>query len=60
MTDPVIDHVKQNTAMLEGFLNEAISDFGRGEVLSKLNTLKSGTFDLSGFRSRTRPMLRVS
>ena len=49
MTDPVIDHVKQNTAMLEGFLNEAISDFGRGEVLSKLNTLKNGTFDLSGF-----------
>ncbi len=49
MTDPVIDHVKQNTAMLEGFLNEAITDFGRGEVLSKLNILKSSAFDLSGF-----------
>ncbi|MDC7683651.1 phosphoenolpyruvate carboxylase [Asticcacaulis sp. BYS171W] len=46
MTDAMIDHVKQNTAMLEGFLNEAVAEFGRAGVLTKIDALRTAEFDV--------------
>ena len=43
MTDTVLDHVKQNIAMLDGFLSEAVHDFGRSDVLSKIEALTART-----------------
>ncbi len=45
MTDTVIDHVKQNIAMLDGFLSEAVNEFGKGEVLAKIDALTLGDLD---------------
>lgn len=46
MTDAMIDHVKQNTAMLEGFLTDAVNSFGRGSVLSKIEALRADSADV--------------
>ena len=46
MTDAMIDHVKQNTAMLEGFLTDAVNSFGRGSVLSKIEALRADNADV--------------
>ncbi len=46
MTEPVIDQVRQNIALLDGFLCEAVADFGREHVLLKIEALKDGTLDL--------------
>ena len=43
MTDTVLDHVKQHIAMLDGFLSEAVHDFGRSDVLSKIEALTART-----------------
>ncbi|MBW8881815.1 MAG: phosphoenolpyruvate carboxylase, partial [Asticcacaulis sp.] len=45
MTDTVIDHVRQNAAMLDGYLHEAVNDQGRGGVLDKIEALKHEDFD---------------
>jgi phosphoenolpyruvate carboxylase len=46
MNDTKIDRISQNIAMLEGFLREALVDFGKSEVLSKIEALKTHTLDL--------------
>lgn len=43
MTDTVLEHVKQHIAMLDGFLSEAVHDFGRSDVLSKIEALTART-----------------
>lgn len=48
MTDTTIDHVRQNIAMLEGFLTEAVHEFGKVHVLSKIDGLKSQVLTLKG------------
>ncbi|ESQ86099.1 phosphoenolpyruvate carboxylase [Asticcacaulis sp. AC466] len=45
MTDTVLDHVKQHTAMLDGFLSDAVQEFGKAEVMSKVEALKDKGFD---------------
>lgn len=44
MTETVIDHVKQNIAMLESNLSEAVHEFGKSEVLAKIEALNAQTF----------------
>ncbi len=46
MTEPVIDHVKQNIDMLDAFLSQAVQEFGKTEVLTNVAALRSGTIDL--------------
>ena len=48
MTDTPIDHVKQNIAMLDAILSEAVNEFGKSDVLSKIEALKDGALDLDG------------
>ncbi len=45
MTDTAIDHVKQNIGMLEGFLSEAVHEFGKSEVLTKIAAFSTQSFD---------------
>jgi len=47
MTDTVLNHVKQHIGLLEGFLTEAVHEFGRAEVMDKVEALKDKTFDFS-------------
>ncbi|WP_349320362.1 hypothetical protein [Asticcacaulis sp. MM231] len=45
MTDTVLNHVKQHTALLDGFLSEAVHEFGKAEVMDKVEALKDKDFD---------------
>ncbi|MEI9904158.1 MAG: phosphoenolpyruvate carboxylase [Asticcacaulis sp.] len=47
MTETVIDHVRQNIAMLDGFLSEAVQEFGKSDMLAKVESLRAGTIDLA-------------
>ncbi|MGZ3304947.1 MAG: phosphoenolpyruvate carboxylase, partial [Asticcacaulis sp.] len=47
MTETFVDHVRQNIAMLDGYLHEAVTGFNRASVLDKIEALKSPGFDLS-------------
>ena len=47
MTDTVIDHVRKNAALLDGYLNEAVTDLGRANVLDKIEALKHQDFDFA-------------
>ncbi|MGA9658267.1 MAG: phosphoenolpyruvate carboxylase [Asticcacaulis sp.] len=40
MNEHRLEHVKQNILMLEGFLNETVHAFGRGDVLEKANEVR--------------------
>jgi len=48
MTDKMTDHVRQNIAMLEGFLTEAVHEFGKAQVLAKIDGLKARVLTLKG------------
>ncbi|HWU48726.1 MAG TPA: phosphoenolpyruvate carboxylase [Asticcacaulis sp.] len=45
MTDAVLDHVRRDVALLEANLHEAVQEFGRAEILTKIEALKNDDFD---------------
>ena len=45
MTDTVLNHVKQHITLLDGFLSEAVHEFGKAEVMDKVEALKDKDFD---------------
>lgn len=47
MTDTVLNHVKQHIGLLDGYLSEAVHEFGKAEVMDKVEALKDKTFDFS-------------
>ncbi|MDI7775355.1 phosphoenolpyruvate carboxylase [Asticcacaulis sp. EMRT-3] len=47
MTDAVLDHARQHIAMLEAFLHEAVQDFGRADIMAKIEDLQNADFDFS-------------
>jgi phosphoenolpyruvate carboxylase len=47
MTDTLLNHVKQHTGLLDGYLSEAVHEFGRAEVMDKVEALKGRDFDFS-------------
>ncbi|ESQ74327.1 phosphoenolpyruvate carboxylase [Asticcacaulis sp. AC402] len=47
MNETVVDHVRHNAALLDGYLNETVTDLGRGGVLDKIEALKLLDFDFS-------------
>jgi len=42
MTDPALDRVRQHIALLDGYLSEAVHDFGRADVWAKIEALTDG------------------
>ncbi len=47
MTDTVLNHVKQHIGLLDGYLSEAVHEFGRAEVMDKVEALTDRNFDFS-------------
>ena len=47
MTDTVLNHVKQHIGLLDGYLSEAVHEFGKAEVMDKVEALKDKDFDFS-------------
>ena len=47
MTDASLNHVKQHTGLLDGYLSEAVHEFGKAEVMDKVEALKDKDFDFS-------------
>jgi phosphoenolpyruvate carboxylase len=45
MNDTSIDPVGHHIAMLDGFLSDAVTGFGRGDVLTLIEAMKAGTCD---------------
>jgi phosphoenolpyruvate carboxylase len=45
MTDAVLDHVRRDVALLEANLHEVVREFGRADVLTKIEALKHDDFD---------------
>jgi len=45
MTDTVLDHVKQHISLLDSFLSEAVREFGKSDVMGKVDLLKDKDFD---------------
>ena len=47
MTDTVLNHVKQHIGLLDGYLSEAVHEFGKSDVMDKVEALKDKDFDFS-------------
>ncbi len=47
MTDTVLNHVKQHIGLLDGYLSDAVHEFGKAEVMDKVEALKDKNFDFS-------------
>ncbi|MFT4076707.1 MAG: phosphoenolpyruvate carboxylase [Asticcacaulis sp.] len=45
MTDTVLNHVRQHITLLDGFLDEAVREFGKSDVMGKVELLKDKAFD---------------
>ena len=42
MTSPELERVRQHIALLDGYLSEAVHDFGRADVWGKIDALSDG------------------